>query len=407
MGKVKRLICVEVGGSTKQSNKFYNMTEVPGDSFEVEYGRVGKTKIKKSYPMRDWDKILRSKLKKYDDITHLHETEEIEISSSLNVDDPDVKKFIEILQGFSTAHVKSNYSVSASKVTQAMIDRAQKILNQLPSFLVKKDKAEINKNLLELYKTIPREMKDVTKNLIQSLQDREDKKTARKMFESEQETLDTMASQVKIQTASQVVEIDDTPFLESLGLEIVPATDTEIKEVRDLMYGANRNFHRMFKVINKSTEGLYQDDLAKCKGKSRTEQLFFHGSRNQNWMSILMNGLLIRPSGAIHTGSMFGDGIYGANKARKALGYCSLSGSYWAKGSGNVGYMGVYSFRVGKQKNIKNHNSSCYTLNKSKLKNDGFDSVYAHGGADLRNDEFIVYDNAQTTIRYIIELKPE
>jgi poly [ADP-ribose] polymerase len=45
----------------------------------------------------------------------------------------------------------------------------------------------------------------------------------------------------------------------------------------------------------------------------------------------MQTGLLIRPSGAVHTGSMFGDGIYFADKAQKSIGYSSLSGSHWTK----------------------------------------------------------------------------
>jgi hypothetical protein len=36
----------------------------------------------------------------------------------------------------------------------------------------------------------------------------------------------------------------------------------------------------------------------------------------------MQTGLLIRPSGAI-SGSMFGDGIYFADKAQKSIGYSS------------------------------------------------------------------------------------
>ena len=36
---------------------------------------------------------------------------------------------------------------------------------------------------------------------------------------------------------------------------------------------------------------------------------------------------------------------------------------------------------------------------------EGYDSVFAKGGADLRNNEFIVYDGKQCTIAYIIEMR--
>ncbi|HRW21235.1 MAG TPA: hypothetical protein P5509_04625 [Bacteroidales bacterium] len=66
--------------------------------------------------------------------------------------------------------------------------------------------------------------------------------------------------------------------------------------------------------------------------------------------------------------------------------------------------MAIFDFHLGNQKHITHHDSSCYSLNKQKLAKDGYDSVYAHGGADLRNDEFIVYDAAQVTIKYIVEI---
>ena len=71
---------------------------------------------------------------------------------------------------------------------------------------------------------------------------------------------------------------------------------------------------------------------------------------------------MIRPSGAIHTGSMFGDGIYFANKAQKSIGYSSLRGSYWTNGGSNKGYLALFDVHVGNQKHIKTHDSSCYKL---------------------------------------------
>jgi hypothetical protein len=49
------------------------------------------------------------------------------------------------------------------------------------------------------------------------------------------------------------------------------------------------------------------------------ERLYWHGSRNENWFNIMQTGLLIRPSGAVHTGSMFGDGIYLLIRLRNLL----------------------------------------------------------------------------------------
>ena len=120
-------------------------------------------------------------------------------------------------------------------------------------------------------------------------------------------------------------------------------------------------------------------------------------------MNIVQTGLIIRPSGVIHTGSMFGDGIYFADKCRKSIGYTSYRGSYWASGNDKTAYLAIYDVHVGNQKHIHNHTRDCYTLDEAKLKKENYDSVFAHGGADLRNNEYIVYNPDQCTIKYLVE----
>lgn len=41
---------------------------------------------------------------------------------------------------------------------------------------------------------------------------------------------------------------------------------------------------------------------------------------------------------------MFGNGIYAANKVRKSIGYTSLKGSYWARGSSDRAYLAIFEF---------------------------------------------------------------
>ena len=64
----------------------------------------------------------------------------------------------------------------------------------------------------------------------------------------------------------------------------------------------------------------------------KNKKLLWHGSRNENWMSIISNGLILNPN-AVITGKMFGQGIYFAPKSRKSFGYTSYDGSYWARGN--------------------------------------------------------------------------
>jgi len=156
--------------------------------------------------------------------------------------------------------------------------------------------------------------------------------------------------------------------------------------------------NKFIKTITASNKDIKDAD-------ERHIDYFWHGSRNQNWYFILQKGLLIRPSGAVHTGSMFGDAAYFANKATKSMGYSSVRGSYWAGGNSDSGYLAIYAVDTGYQKHIYKHDSSCYSLSNAVLDKEGYDSVYAHGGADLRNDEFTIYDTTKCTIQFLVELK--
>jgi poly [ADP-ribose] polymerase len=116
--------------------------------------------------------------------------------------------------------------------------------------------------------------------------------------------------------------------------------------------------------------------------------------------------LVLRPANAVISGKMFGYGLYFADKFRKSLNYTSLRGSYWANGSENRAFLALFSVHTGNPLEILHHGSWCYELNQTTLKekNPDYDSVFAKGGADLINNEYIVYNEAQCTIQYLVEV---
>jgi poly [ADP-ribose] polymerase len=103
---------------------------------------------------------------------------------------------------------------------------------------------------------------------------------------------------------------------------------------------------------------------------------------------------------------MFGYGTYYADKARKSWGYTSAKGSYWANGASNEAYMALFKVHLGNSLQVDRHESWCSSLTNKKLRTRGpYDSVFAKGGYDLRNNEFIVYTEQQSTIKYLIQMK--
>jgi poly [ADP-ribose] polymerase len=130
----------------------------------------------------------------------------------------------------------------------------------------------------------------------------------------------------------------------------------------------------------------------------------WHGTRNANMTGILSRGLLIRPAGAVHAGSMFGDGIYFAHQSTKAINYTSARGSYWANGGDDVGYVFLADVAFGAMHVAKQ--SHFYHGPPA-----GCHSVYGKQGATsgLVNDEMIVYrptgPGQQHALRYVVEIE--
>jgi len=78
--------------------------------------------------------------------------------------------------------------------------------------------------------------------------------------------------------------------------------------------------------VNSQISAVYKFDRKSEGGRGGGEgaQLLFHGSGVANVLSILQSGLRIKPAGAMHHGSAFGNGIYFANAFAKSRSYCSL-----------------------------------------------------------------------------------
>lgn len=428
-----KLVHVSVdNGKTEQSNKVYIMEEQTDGRIKCEYGRVGKgmtTVYKQSY---EWNKIYSQKTgssKGYTDVTDMI-AESIEEDTSTStptspkiatIPDSVVRKLVEELMAFANKSIQKNYKVTQNSVTEAQVDAAQTILDDIiKSVKLKVNIKELNDKLLKLYTIIPRKMDNVKNYLLDPITDSNSFDRAKNFLSNEQDTLDTMAGQVKLlkqqkeAAAEAAAEAADTTkkskkskeinILDQMGLTIEVETDEEKLELVRKLVGSNLSrVRQIYKVINHKTQKRFDEHVAKANNK--TTRMYWHGSRNENWFNIIQTGLLIRPSGAIHTGSMFGDGIYFADKSQKSVGYSSLRGSYWAHGSSNKGFLALFDMHLGNPKHITNHTSSCYSLSQKVMDAEGFDSVFAHGGADLRNNEFIVYDSSKCTISYLLEME--
>jgi poly [ADP-ribose] polymerase len=129
----------------------------------------------------------------------------------------------------------------------------------------------------------------------------------------------------------------------------------------------------------------------------------WHGTRPQNMVGIISRGLLIRPSGSVYTGSMFGDGLYFAESSSKSINYCGARGSCWS-GSSNEDrvFMFLNDVIIGNPHIVY---SSQFFRDPPRDKH----SVYALPGRGLYNSENITYIQSgpgqQHRLRYIVEFQ--
>jgi poly [ADP-ribose] polymerase len=442
--KVAILVCV----SSDNNNKYYNMYEQGGGQFMVIRGRVDVTEIVEGpYPMSKWDTTYKDKTKEskkpkpYTDQTHLFADQKPakDAGTAKKTDKSSgfhskrtaiVIDFVKQLQKWANQSVEENYTVSAANVTRKQIEHAQQTLNLISSMIKKgADTKAINDKLLELYQIIPRRMKRVQDHLFlenkekkayigNTIKSDDDFKNANDKIAGEQDTLDVMAGQVAVEEQEKKDHVETTTdkkeydLLHAMKLDMEDCTKSEIDMLKKMLDQNARASHEKnsglfkhaVKVKNNNTEEAYDKFLGKVKNKKK--ELLFHGSRNENWWSIFQQGLVLRPTNAVITGKMFGYGLYFADKAQKSINYSSYSGAArsYTGGSSRNAILAVYEVHQGDQYEIKRHEHSHSQLTDDKMVKLGKDSVFAQGGYDLVNNEYIVYKQQQCTIKYLIEI---
>lgn len=391
------------------NNKYYKLVANGDGSWTAEYGRVGSSAQRKTYPMSQWNSKYNEKIRKgYVDQTDLvRDLVTVEKKSNPGseykaIENRVIAEIVDRLQMMAKKAVDENYNISSNKVTQAMVDEAQGILTDLVTVSEVK---EFNNNLLKLFTVIPRKMANVASHLADSSEE------FPKIIKREQDLLDVMKGQVVQKIVQDEHEADGSKdrnpitILEAMGLEFEECDSKDISMIKKLLGDCAHKFHAAWRVKNLKTQDRF-DKFCANEG-IKEKKLLWHGSRNENWWSIINTGLVLRPTNAVITGKMFGYGIYSATKARKSLGYTSMSGSYWAHGSSKTGFMALMELAYGKPYDVYSFDSKYYSLNYENLQKmcPGANCLHAHAGSMLKNDEIVVYKEEQMTIKYLVELK--
>ena len=385
--------------NTESNNyKFYELKPGP-DGIGATYGRIGSERgeafgvkdLQNPYPNHlFWIRYYEKLSKGYTDQSDIYLTDTYSRSDhneQPEVEEKEVSKadqeLYDTLMAF--AHHVVEQTLCNSKVTVGQVEESKRLLEELGKQSTVED---FNEVLTSLLTVSPRKVRYVNVLLATSTRD----------FSSIVEREEDLVAAMEAVSGNTKRNRKGGSFA-SMDIEVYEAKDKQREQVLSklspTLQGKVKNIYR---VIPKEQQKKFNAYLKEHHIK-RVKQLW-HGSRNQNWMSIIYSGLQLNPN-AIITGKMFGKGIYFANSSDKSWGYTSSHGSRWAHGSSNTAFMGLYATAYGHPLDV----SSAGDYNETKVKAAGCDCVHAHAGVQLYNDEIIYYNENAMVLNYIVEFE--
>lgn len=383
------------------NNKVYEMAANDDGTFTARYGRIGARLQERTYPMARWDTVYRQKTRKgYADVTALAAERE---DSGFASPDPGVAALVDRLRRAADRAIQAQYLVSPGDVSARQLAEAQAHLDALAALAGRLDEndtaAAFDDALLALYTTIPRQMADVRSHLLGHALAPE---AVPEMLEAEQEALDRMAQRVRLADAPE-----RQTLLDAFGFDLRPVTDRAVLADLQRRMDGHARLVRAVEVVHPRLRARFEAHVA-ASPRKRTRQLW-HGSRSENWLSILETGLVLNPARAVINGKMFGHGLYFADSFQKSLGYTSLRGACWTGGATDRGVLALCDVHLGRALTVRQHHDWCYGLTAERLRQRAglfrtYDSLHAKAGPMLRHDELVVYHEAQVCPRYLVDV---
>ncbi|OZC03869.1 hypothetical protein [Rubricoccus marinus] len=384
------------------NNKVYEMAENGDGTFTARFGRIGAALQAKTYPTSKWDATYRAKTRKgYTDVTALAAEEG---ERGFAIDAPEVAALVDHLQAAADDALRAQYLVAPDAVSARQVAEAQAHLDALSAIALDgspEARDAFDARLIDLFTTIPRKMGDVRDF---QLSERLEASGVPDLLNSEQEALDRMAQRVRLGEAPT-----RPTLMEALGFELRPVTDEKtLRRIRSKMGDHADRLESAVEIVHPRLRERFDAHVGAAR--QRRTELLWHGSRSENWLSILETGLCLHPDRAVITGKMFGYGLYFARSFQKSLGYTSLRGAFWTGQRADRGVLALYDVHMGRPLTVDRHEAWCPALTADGLDARGslwrrYDSLHARAGEMLRHDEIVVYREAQACPRYLVEVR--
>jgi poly [ADP-ribose] polymerase len=401
--KEKYLTCIH-----PESNNYKYYKLIPDNMYETlqaEYGRIGSQAgeafgakmLQDPYPLHlFWIKYYEKLSKGYIDQTKICLSEvakplpdkkaKAEVNKEAGSNTVSAKLF-RLLAGFAK-HMVQDTLISSDAITIRQVQEARKIFNEMCNRSTVKG---FNTQLEKLLVLSPRRERDIRRLFA------EDTGDFAGIIDREENLLLAMEGMAGLKPEEEKAETTpENPFGD---IEVFEATDKQKEQVmKSLSPQLQPEVLHVYRIIPHTQQARFNAYLK--ENNITTVKQLWHGSRNENWLSIVKNSLMLHPN-AVITGKMFGDGIYFAPSSMKSWGYTSYYGTRWARGNSSTAFMGVYATAYGDPKVIDY--PADYTQRKLKAENKN--CVHAKAGSYLMNDEIVFYDERAIVLNYLVEFR--
>lgn len=428
--KYQQLQKVSINPYTKMSkNETVSFEEIDGNMFKITKGATdckhGRNKERElKYPIEEWDERLGYYLDNgftvIDDVKR--GTKEVVTDGEYApIKDKGFKPVLENFIRLNNEFFEENYSKNIKDVSKANIDIVQKTIVELSKDIKTVSVSDFNDALMStIWTYVPRRMNHLDRHIAHSKDDFE------KIIGREQDMLDALVQELQSgQSADKKLDI-----LAANGLTERWISPEEKDFIKSLMGDQTSHFSRAWAVTNEACEKAMNDyltsegfDVSDPKNPKSGISYLWHGTPESNFWSIMKSGLYLNPalikSGVRICGKAYGYGSYFAPYVYKSMGYAGANFSYNRDLGGRTAYIFLFKVATGNPYYIYSDKD------KPNMRPNHWEDFHENhpkqhccwaecgGGAlgntadyRLRYDEVIVYQQCQSSLAYIVELKP-
>lgn len=287
--------------------------------------------------------------------------------------------------------VNSDISAPLGNLGYGGIDKGRDILKRISRAIDNGDKYEMEHYSVEYYRFVPRNLGSDVRDTSLWLIDTQDK------VQRELDTLDLYEDTLRMLPVMVDTDIDERYKALNCDIEYIGEGETldYIRHKVTSTIAYNHNFK--LEVVN--AYEVNQKNAPKFDDSCGNVVKLFHGSRSANLVGILSSHLRLPKylPNNLKTGAMFGPGIYTASDSSKSFNYSS---GMWngKRNKHDTAFLFICEVALGNVYEV----DSAQNFSKAPA---GYNSVKGCKGRNLYNNEFIVYNENQIKIKYLVECR--